>query len=141
MNRLVCALAFCVLAVPAFAQDKASIEKLNAAFVAAFAKGDAAALAAMYTDDASLLPAGAEMVKGRPGIQAFWSEAVKGLASAKLTTSEVLPLGPEYAEEIGAYTLETKAQPPQTITGKYVVIWRKVGGDWKLATDIWNSNK
>jgi uncharacterized protein (TIGR02246 family) len=141
MNRLACALAFCVLAAPALAQDKASIEKLNDAFTAAFAKGDAAALAAMYAEDATLLPAGAEMVKGRPGIQAFWSEAVKGLASAKLTTLEVLPLGAEYAEEIGTYALQTKAQPPQSIVGKYVVIWRKVGGDWKLATDIWNANK
>jgi uncharacterized protein (TIGR02246 family) len=141
MHRVAYALAFCVLAVPALAQDKASIEKLNDAFTAAFAKGDAAALAAMYTEDASLLPAGAEMVKGRPGIQGFWGEAVKGLASAKLTTLEVLPLGPEYAEEIGTYALQTRAQPPQTMTGKYVVIWRKVGGDWKLATDIWNSNK
>ena len=141
MNRLACALAFCVLAAPALAQDKASIEKLNDAFTAAFAKGDAAALAAMYAEDATLLPAGAEMVKGRPGIQAFWGEAVKGLASAKLTTLEVLPLGPEHAEEIGTFALQTRAQPPQTMTGKYVVIWRKVGGDWKLATDIWNANK
>jgi uncharacterized protein (TIGR02246 family) len=70
MKRLVCALAFCVLAVPALAQDKASIEKLNDAFTAAFAKGDAAALASMYAEDATLLPAGAEMVKGRAGIQA-----------------------------------------------------------------------
>ena len=70
MHRLVCALALCVLAVPALAQDKATIQKLNDAFVEAFAKGDAAALAAMYAKDATLPPAGAEMVKGRAGIQA-----------------------------------------------------------------------
>jgi hypothetical protein len=53
----------------------------------------------------------------------------------------VLPLGPEAAREIGTVTLQTKSQPSQEIVGKYAVVWRKVGGDWKLATDIWNSNK
>jgi hypothetical protein len=27
------------------------------------------------------------------------------------------------------------------VTGKYVVIWEKVGSDWKLAIDIWNDGK
>jgi len=27
------------------------------------------------------------------------------------------------------------------MVGKYAVVWRKVGGKWKLATDIWNTNK
>jgi hypothetical protein len=27
------------------------------------------------------------------------------------------------------------------VTGKYVVVWEKVGNDWKLTTDIWNDGK
>jgi len=27
------------------------------------------------------------------------------------------------------------------LTGKYVVVWEKVGNEWKLATDIWNDGK
>jgi len=27
------------------------------------------------------------------------------------------------------------------VTGKYVVWWEKVGGDWQLAADIWNDGK
>jgi uncharacterized protein (TIGR02246 family) len=141
MKRFVGALVFFVIAFPAYGQDKATIEKLNGAFEAAFARGDPAALAGMYTEDAALLPPGAEMIKGRAGIQAFWGEAMKGIASAKLTIVDVQPLGADAAQEIGSFTLTTKAQPPQTVAGKYVVIWRKVGADWKLATDIWNTNK
>ena len=141
MNRFIGALAFCLIALPASAQDTASIQKLNDAFEAAFARGDAAALAGMYTEDASLLPPGAEMIRGRAGIQAFWGEAMKDVASAKLMTVDVQPLGTDVAQEIGSFTLATKAQPPQTVAGKYVVIWRKAGGDRKLATDIWNMNK
>ena len=109
--------------------------------MAAFNKGDAAAVAALYAEDAYVLPSGAEMVKGRAGIEAFWRQAAQQLGDAKLTTLDMLPLGPDAAREIGTVALKTKSQPPQEITGKYVVLWRKIGPDWKLAADIWNSNK
>lgn len=128
-------------ATSALAQDKATIDKLNDAWMAAFNKGDAATVAAMYADDAYVLPAGGEMVKGRAAIEAFWRQAAQQLGNAKLTSVDVQPLGPDAAREVGNVTLETKTQPAQQIVGKYVVVWRKIAGDWKLATDIWNSNK
>jgi uncharacterized protein (TIGR02246 family) len=135
---------FCCLvlgAAPALAQDKATIERLNDAWTAAFNKGDAAAVAAMYTEDAYVLPPGAELIKGRAAIEGFWRQAAQQMGDAKLTAVDVLPLGPGAAREIGTVTLKTKSQPPQEIVGKYAVVWLKVGGDWKLATDIWNTNK
>ena len=30
---------------------------------------------------------------------------------------------------------------PKEATGKYLVVWEKIGGDWKLAADIWNNGK
>ena len=128
-------------AAPALAQDRATIEKLNDIWSAAFNKGDAAAVAALYTEDAYVLPPGAEMVKGRAAIEAFWRQAAQQMSDAKLTTVDVLPLGRSAAREIGTVTLKTKSQPPQEIIGKYVVVWRKIGRDWKLATDIWNTDK
>jgi uncharacterized protein (TIGR02246 family) len=128
-------------AAPAFGQSKAAIQKLNDEWTTAFNKGDSAAVAAMYAEDAYVLPPGADIVKGRAAIEAFWKQAVGQLGDAKLTTLDVLPLGRTAAREIGTVTLKTKAQPPQEIVGKYVVVWRKVGRDWKLATDIWNTNK
>jgi uncharacterized protein (TIGR02246 family) len=131
---------FLISAGTVAAQDKATIEKLNDAWTAAFNKGDATALAAMYTEDAFVLPPGAEMVKGRTAIEAFWRQAVQQLGDAKLTAIDVLPLGPDAAREIGTVSLRTKSQPTQQVVGKYAVVWRKMGGDWKLATDIWNTN-
>jgi uncharacterized protein (TIGR02246 family) len=126
---------------PALAQDRATIEKHNDAWTAAFNKGDAAAVAALYTDDAYVLPPGSDLVKGRAAIEAFWRQAAQQMTDAKLTIVDVLPLGLEAAREVGTVTLKTKTQPPQEIVGKYVVVWRKIGADWKLATDIWNTNK
>jgi uncharacterized protein (TIGR02246 family) len=142
MLRLVLsALCAIVLAGPALAQSKAMVQELNDKWVAAFDKGDAAAVAAMYAPDAYVLPAGAEMAKGRQAIEAFWQGATKQLGDAKLVTVDVLPLGRRAAREIGTFSFKTKAQPPQEVTGKYVVVWRRVRGHWLLATDIWNMNK
>jgi uncharacterized protein (TIGR02246 family) len=130
-----------LVAAAASAQDKATIVKLNDAWAAAFNKGDASAVAAMYTEDAFVLPPGAEMVKGRAAIEAFWRQAAQQMGDAKFTTIDVLALGAGAAREIGTVSLKSKSQPPQEITAKYAVVWRKVGGKWKLATDIWNTSK
>ena len=134
-------LGFVSMTSAAFGQDKATIDKLNESFMAAFQKGDTAAIGQMYAEDAYLLPSGGEMVKGRAAIQAFWTKAAEGIGDFKLTTVDVKPLGNDAAREIGTFTLKTKGQPPQEVTGKYVVVWQKVGGDWRLATDIWNTDK
>ena len=128
-------------AAPALAQNAATIQKLNDKWAAAFNKGDAAAVAAMYAEDADVLPPGGEMVKGRSAIEAFWKQTAQQVGDAKLVTVDVLPLGRRGAREIGTVTLETKGQPPQQLVGKYAVVWRQIRGRWLLATDIWNWNK
>ena len=137
-------LALCLgvsFAAPALAQNAATLQKLNDKFTAAFNKGDAAAVAAMYAEDAYVLPPGGEMVKGRSAIEAFWKQAAQQVGDAKLVTVDVLPLGRRGAREIGTVTLETKGQPPQQLVGKYAVVWRQIRGRWLVATDIWNWNK
>ncbi len=125
----------------AIAQDKAAIQSLNDRFAADFNSGNFAAVASHYTEDAVLLPPGAEMVKGRSAIQSFWKSAAEGVSDLKLEAMDVKPLGTDAAREIGSFTLKTKGQQAQEVVGKYVVVWQKVGNEWKLATDIWNTNK
>ncbi|PSC03282.1 DUF4440 domain-containing protein [Alsobacter soli] len=143
MRKLFVLASACVAlsAVSASAQDKAAITKLNDAFEAAFKKGDFAAVGSMYAEDAFLLPSGSPMIHGRSKIQGYWTEAAKTIGDLKLTTEDVKPLGESSAREIGTFTLASKGEPRQEMSGKYVVIWEKSGGAWKLATDIWNSDK
>jgi uncharacterized protein (TIGR02246 family) len=128
-------------ASPAIAQSKAAIQKLADQWAAAFNKGDAAAVAAMYTKDAYVLPAGGEMVTGRAAIAALWKKDMEQLADVKCTTLDVKPLGGSAAREIGTCTFTTKSQPPQGGDLKYAVVWQKEAGQWKLLQDIWNMNK
>ena len=141
MRRIGIATVIALLATTAQAQDRATIEKLNETFVTALARGDIAAVAGMYAEDAYLLPPDEGIVKGRAAIQSFWTRAAEGIGEFKLTTVDVKPLGSDAAREVGTFRLKTKDQPPQEVSGKYVVVWQKVGGEWKLAADIWNTTK
>jgi uncharacterized protein (TIGR02246 family) len=142
MRRIaILAICFGLFAAPALAQSKATIQKLNDEWAAAFNKGDAAAVAAMYTQDAYVLPAGGEMVKGRAAIEALWKKNMQQLGDVKCTTLDVKPLGGSAAREIGTCTFKTKGQPPQEGALKYAVVWQKEGGQWKLLQDIWNMDK
>ena len=129
MRRIALAIAFLAgLTAPAFGQ-KADIEAVNAKWVELFNKGDFAGVASLYTDDAAALPPGSGMVKGRAAIEAMWKSMAEQVGDPKLTTLDVKPLGPSAALEIGTFSLKTKGPTPQEVTGKYVVVWEKVGSD------------
>jgi uncharacterized protein (TIGR02246 family) len=130
-----------LVAGPAAAQSKAVIQNADDRWAEAFNKGDAAALAAMYTEDAYVLPPGAEMIKGRSAIAAFFRQEVQQVGDVKCTTRDVKPLGRNAAREIGTCSFKTKAQPPEDGTVKYAVVREKEAGQWKLLQDIWNANK
>jgi uncharacterized protein (TIGR02246 family) len=141
MHKLAALICFLVATPAALAQDKTTIEGLNQRFMAAFSSGDFGTVAAMYTEDAYLLPPGLEMIKGRAAIQAFWTRASEAIRDVELTTVDVKPLGTEAAREVGTFRLKIKGAETQEIIGKYVVVWQRVGSDWKLATDMWNTSK
>src|ERR1700739_3088967 len=128
------------LAVPAAAQ-KAEIEAANAKWMEFFNKGDFDGVASLYTADATAFPPGSAMVKGRAAIGAMWKGMAEQVTDPKVTTIDVKRLGPAAAREIGTFSLKTKSSPPKEVAGKYVVVWEKVGKDWKLAADIWNDGK
>ncbi len=106
-----------------------------------FNKGDFAGVASLYTEDAAAFPPGSAMVKGREAIGMMWKNMAEKVTDPKVTTLDAKSLGPSAAREIGTFSLKTKGPMPQEVTGKYVVAWEKVGGDWKLAADIWNEGQ
>jgi uncharacterized protein (TIGR02246 family) len=128
------------LIVPGFAQQ-AEIEVVNAKLIDFFNKGDFAGIGSLYTEDATALPPGSPMAKGRAAIEVMWKSMAEQVGDPKLTTIDVKSLGPSAAREIGTFSLKTKGSTPREVTGKYVVVWEKVGSEWKLATDIWNEGK
>jgi uncharacterized protein (TIGR02246 family) len=148
MNRRVslvgAALALSLALPSAFAEGpgepRKAIEAANAEFAAAYGRGDARAVAAMYTEGGQLYPPNEKIVSGRAAIEEFWKAALdSGIKEVELKTVEVEALG-DSAAETGTYTLYGKDRTTLD-RGKYLVLWKRVGGTWKLHRDCWNSNE
>lgn len=109
-------------------------------FVAAFGRGDAASAAAVYTQDAQVLPPNSDVLTGREAIQAFWQGAMDmGVKAVTLETVEVDGAG-DALYEVGRFALKG-VEGQEIDAGKYVVIWKQDGGQWRVHRDIFNSSR
>ncbi len=130
------------LTMPVAAEDvRDAIEQVNSRFVEAYKAGDAAAIAALYTDTAKMLPPDATEVAGREAIQKLWQSWLdNGLKDLTLESTEVEASG-DLAYEIGDFTLQVPAEnnTMATASGNYLVVWKRAAdGDWQLQVDTWN---
>ena len=117
----------------------AAIRAQNKALGAAIGSGDGKAAAATYTKSAKLLPPNASTQKGHAAIERYLRGAHEmGVHHASLRTSELEVHGTT-ATEIGTYTFKD-AKGKKLDNGKYVVVWKKERGTWRLHWDIFNSN-
>lgn len=138
MRKLIFAAAACAaLAGPALADDKADIQAQNDKFAAAANRGDVDAIVSMYAPGATVLPSDNSVVTGA-GIRTLFTGMVGGITNLKLTTTDVARISPTYIREIGVVNFNTKGDKPAAVAASYVVVWHKVGGAWKLWTDIFH---
>jgi uncharacterized protein (TIGR02246 family) len=109
-------------------------------FMAAVGRGDAAGLAALYTENGQVLPPNGDVVTGQEAIRALWQAVMDmmGIEGAKLESVEVEGHG-DTAIEVGKYTL-LGGEGQELDHGKYIVIWKHQDGQWKLHRDIFNSS-
>ena len=128
-------------AAPVSAADsvRSEIEAANKILEATFARGDSPGMAALYTDNAQVLPAQSDFVTGTQAIAQFWQAVFdSGVKGVSLITLEVEDLG-DTANEVGRLELRY-ADGKVLDRAKYVVIWKKEGGSWKLHRDIWTTS-
>ena len=115
----------------------------NARFEAAFNAGDAAGLAALYTEDAILMAPNVVRLEGRPAIQDLWQRFFDAeVSNLELRTLELTITGPR-ATEVGAFAMSTPDGNGGRLTahGKYVVLWMLgADGAWWLHRAIWNND-
>ena len=113
-----------------------AVEAGNRAFVAAMLRGDSRALADSYTEDGQVIAPGAPVARGRVAIAAAWQKSIdSGVKDLTLDTAEVESAG-DLAYEMGVVRLV--ARDGKVTQGRYLVVWKREGGQWRLHRDIWN---
>lgn len=142
MRRIVYAASAALLAVtiacaPPVAQESADIAARSDAWEVAFNDQDVDALVAMYSDDARVLAPNAPMGQGEEAVRSVFQGMIDAGLGGELTTVETMAAG-DLGYHVGTYALTVDGS--EVDRGKFVEIWRKVGGEWKIASDMFNSD-
>jgi uncharacterized protein (TIGR02246 family) len=118
----------------------AAIEAQNKAFMDGMERGDARAVASVFTADAKLIVSGfAGVVGGREAIESFWQSAFKhGVKGLRLTTIDLDGTGP-LRVETGSYQV-LGAGGGDLGRGHYLFVWKNENGVWKIHRDIGSEN-
>ncbi len=121
-----------------------TIDSLTTQFASHMRAGHMDSVAALYTENAVLMPPNSPTATGRAAIRDALSGMVQGatLDDFRLTTTDVRVSG-DLARERGRYSMSMTAPGQGTMadSGKYVVVWqRQSDGSWLVDSDIWNSD-
>ena len=110
------------------------------AFSQYYMAGDTEKLIGCYTSDGKIFPANRAIMEGRPELFSYWTtpEDIQ-ILKHKITPSEIRVVK-KYAYDYGYYEGETLLANGNKSSwkGKYVIVWKKVGKEWKIYLDIWN---
>jgi ketosteroid isomerase-like protein len=107
----------------------------------AYNAGDAAGVAALYTEDGVVLPPHAEAATGRKAIQAF---VEKDIAASKGSVLEIESVEYSKAGDLGFARGSWRMKDASGTVldeGNWIEVRKKVGGKWLIHNDIWNSSR
>jgi uncharacterized protein (TIGR02246 family) len=142
---LVVAVSLAVLgiaAAPAHAQtNDPALDKLATDWTAAYARGDAKALASLYTEDAiRVVESGA--VVGRAAIEKEFSTSFAGPwkgSKIRIAVGRTTSIGPDTAVNEGTYEITgvmgPDGKPVAPVKGRYLNTIVKKNGAWLLASN------
>ena len=117
-----------------------SIEKANSEFIVAMKIGDAATIAAPYTDDASFIMIDGACIQGRTEIEKMYRDrfARSGLARSTTINSKKLVVDGDLAHESGYGEIGLLKDGKLSINGgRFLTVWqRQANGDWKILRNV-----
>ena len=115
------------------------IGQQNTRFTKAHLTGDIALIDSMFAPDAKSFPPGAAAVTGLPALHDFTVEYLKaGLTEFREETTDFYG-NSELVVDAGTYVV-TYGPEHVTERGKYLNVWKRMSGTWKIQSNIWNSD-
>jgi len=143
MRTTITAMAAAVMlaAAPSAQTTDPAIAKRSAEMTTAFNAKDAAKVGALYEQDAVLMPPNQALIKGRAAIEAWFKGGFdEGFSNLRLAPFRTEVSG-DLAYVAGTYTISSKMPSgPFEDRGKYIEVWKRSAGQWRIAADIFNSD-
>lgn len=117
---------------------RAFIDSINTKFSEKIKSGDSAWVASQYGADAEILLDKSEPIKGKDILSMWGGVCRSGMNDWTFTTTD-LQGDENFLIETGKYEIKDGKQKVVDV-GKYVVVWKKQNGEWKLYRDIGNGS-
>lgn len=125
------------------AAHEQAIRKTNEKWLALISDRDAAAVSKLYASDGAMMAPGSPIAKGQPALEKAWGGLMQmpGFGLTFKADKITVASGGDMALDQGTYLLSlTGPNGPTKDVGKYVVVWRNIDGQWKVAADIFNTD-
>ena len=102
--------------------------------------GDYQQIAAAYTADGKIFPTGRDVMEGTASLEKYWKPSEGWKTTYHKVTPTEIRIVKKTAYDYGYYEGESMSPEGEKSTwqGKYVIVWKKVGKEWKIYLDIWN---
>ena len=114
-----------------------AIMALERQWSAKFQEKDMEWILNLHAQDGRQMPPNAAPVVGHEALRAAWEGMSELDASWESTEAHVAASG-DMAYDIGTVTINTPEGP---IPAKYVVVWVRQDGEWKVAVDMFSNNQ
>ena len=103
-----------------------------------FNAGDATAAAELFTDDGAMLPRFGAPVKGKVAIKQYMDKTLHKQLQFWIN-SETSTVSGDLAYDEGTYKIRDMRRNEDLDAGKYVNIFKRVNGTWKIYRSIFSS--
>lgn len=116
------------------------IADAHTSFARHLANADFDALGSLFCEHARLLAPNFPALVGRDNIREFWRQA-KAIDSMRFDARSIKPLGTVAIREIGDLHIAlhaVRAGGSGSVSSKYLLVWQKIGEEWKIESGMWN---
>ena len=120
-------------------QGEASITQSNQRYMKAFKASDSVEVSNCFAKEGKLMIADTPAIEGRDEIMEYFASLMRnGVSSFELKSRKIWGDSSLLAEE-GTYEMSDSNQK-RVDKGKYIVLWKPEGGNWKMYRDTYTSD-
>jgi ketosteroid isomerase-like protein len=103
-----------------------------------FTEGDINWIINLHATDAIQFPPGAGIAQGHEALRAVWEGMIntEGFEASWVSTAAFVSASNDMAYDYGV--VKVKNPDGTEVNAKYVVVWNRINGEWKVALDIFN---
>jgi uncharacterized protein (TIGR02246 family) len=123
--------------------DETALKQITQTWLKSYNAGDADTIAALYAEDAVLMPPHAPVARGRAAIREFIAKDSAGAKSAgvKLVSGdETAGVNGDWGWNSGSYTVQD-GSGKAVDSGSFLSVSHKVNGKWLYVRDTYNSDQ